>query len=194
MLTLDNLDSKKIKKVQLDLFSSIKIKSDAELDSNMDLESASDKISYIEDKNIKKYKKIVSISSTQPGEILLTSIIDREARKNGNFFINNNDEKKPSYEKNEDFESQIKSEKEFSGSFLKRVREYKNMSIEYVTKKTKIAINHIKNIEEENYNHLPSKIYVIGFMKIYSKILGLNQELVSRKYIERYEKYRKKDL
>lgn len=194
MLTLNNLDSKKIKKVQLDLFSPIKIKSDAEVDSNMDLDSASDKISYIEDKKLKKYKKIVSISSTQPGEILLTSIVDREARKNGNFFINNNDEKKPNYEKNEDFESQIKLEKEFSGPFLKRVREYKNMSIEYVTKKTKIAINHIKNIEEENYNYLPSKIYVIGFMKIYSKILGLNQDLVSSKYIERYEKHRKKDL
>jgi len=93
----------------------------------------------------------------------------------------------PSYDQNKDFENKIANELEFSGSFLKEVREYKNITINYIGNKTKISSFYIKAIEEENYKDFPARVYVLGFLKLYTKIIGLEPEKVINSYMKRYD-------
>ena len=61
------------------------------------------------------------------------------------------------------------------GKILKKTRLEKGFALEDVQKKTKININILSAIEEENFINL-SPIYVKGFLKIYSSFLGINLE------------------
>jgi len=61
------------------------------------------------------------------------------------------------------------------GKVLKKTRLEKGFTLEDVQKKTKININILSAIEEENFINL-SPIYVKGFLKIYSNFLGINLE------------------
>lgn len=62
---------------------------------------------------------------------------------------------------------------ESSGARLKKIRLEKGLSLEEVYKKTKIHLNILKAIEEDNPVNL-SPIYIRGFLKIYCKFLGVN--------------------
>ncbi len=92
------------------------------------------------------------------------------------------------YKVDPDFEVEIEKTTEFTGSLLKKIREYKNVTIERVSETTKITSQHIINLEEENYNALPAKIYTRGFVYQYARILRLNPTLVANSYISRYKK------
>ncbi len=61
------------------------------------------------------------------------------------------------------------------GKVLKKARLDKGITLEEAQKKTKININILSAIEEENLVNL-SPIYVKGFLKIYSGFLGVNLE------------------
>lgn len=69
--------------------------------------------------------------------------------------------------------------KEPIGKILKKIRLEKGLSLEEVQKKTKINLNILIAIEEENFINL-SPIYVKGFLKIYCNFLGINlQDYIS---------------
>jgi len=95
----------------------------------------------------------------------------------------------PNYNENKDIENKITNEADFLGSFLKEVREYKNITINYISAKTKISSFYIKCIEEENYKDLPARVYVLGFLKLYTKIIGLDTEKVLNAYMKRYDEF-----
>ncbi len=80
-------------------------------------------------------------------------------------------------------EQTIKAEKVFSGKFLKMVREYKNISLDLMSRKTKISKKHLRSIEDEDVNQLPVKVYVRGFLIQIAKNLGLDQEKVINSYL-----------
>jgi len=61
------------------------------------------------------------------------------------------------------------------GKILKKTRLEKGFTLEDAQKKTKININILSAIEEENLINL-SPIYVKGFLKIYSNFLGIKLE------------------
>jgi transcriptional regulator with XRE-family HTH domain len=61
---------------------------------------------------------------------------------------------------------------ESQGARLKRVRLEKGISLEEAHKKTKLHINVLKAIEEDSIVGI-SPVYLKGFLKIYSKYLGL---------------------
>lgn len=62
---------------------------------------------------------------------------------------------------------------ESRGAKLKKIRLEKGLSLEEVHKKTKIHLNILKAIEEDNVMNL-NPIYVKGFIKIYCQLLGEN--------------------
>jgi cytoskeleton protein RodZ len=64
---------------------------------------------------------------------------------------------------------------ESPGTRLKRLRLEKGISLEEVHKKTKVHLNILKAIEEDNLINF-SPIYLKGFLKIYCKFLGLNPQ------------------
>lgn len=77
--------------------------------------------------------------------------------------------------------------KESPGARLKKIRLEKGLSLEEVQKKTKIHLNILKSIEEDNLINL-SPIYIKGFLKIYSKFLGQD----SRDFIPDYKEAKTK--
>jgi len=85
----------------------------------------------------------------------------------------------------EDLEKEIECTTDFTGEFLKRIREYKKVDIPRLAEMTKISKTYINNIEEENYLGLPAPVYVRGFVYQYAKCLKLNPDLVASSYTKR---------
>jgi transcriptional regulator with XRE-family HTH domain len=60
------------------------------------------------------------------------------------------------------------------GSILKQTRERLGFSIEDIAKKTNLRMAFIKNIEKDDFEKLPAKIHINGFLSIYAQALGIN--------------------
>lgn len=73
------------------------------------------------------------------------------------------------------------------GEYLKKERESRNISLDDVSRNTRIQEYLLKAIEEGRYDVLPSTTYVKGFITAYAKYLGLSPDEV----ILRYEKEQK---
>src|SRR5690606_2507009 len=59
------------------------------------------------------------------------------------------------FEQNTEMENKIQECSEWSGAFLKKVREYRNVSIERMAEMTRISKTHINALEDENMQRLP---------------------------------------
>ncbi|QNO16490.1 helix-turn-helix domain-containing protein [Alkalicella caledoniensis] len=59
------------------------------------------------------------------------------------------------------------------GRQLKEAREAKNLSVEDIAQRTKLRKDQVIAIEEGNLSNLPPLAYVKGFVKLYSKVVGL---------------------
>ncbi len=92
------------------------------------------------------------------------------------------------YPVNEDFEREINDALEFSGEFLKKIREYKNVDLERLADMTKVSKLHIQNIEDENFAKLPAPVYVRGFVFQYAKCLKLPTDKVANSYVARMKR------
>lgn len=68
------------------------------------------------------------------------------------------------------------------GKILQNLRLEKGLSLEEVQKQTKIHLNILKAIEEDNYINL-SPIYIKGFLKIYCKFLSIDPQQYIPDYI-----------
>ena len=84
---------------------------------------------------------------------------------------------------NQEIEKRIEQTTEFTGAFLKEIREYKNVDLHRMADMTKISKSYLKNIEEEKLSNLPALVYVRGFVYQYAKCLKLNPDLVATSYI-----------
>ena len=63
------------------------------------------------------------------------------------------------------------------GQLIKKSREDKGLSLKVISQQTKIHIGLLESLEADEFEKLPSKAYVRGFVKSTSKILGINQEM-----------------
>ncbi len=84
-----------------------------------------------------------------------------------------------------EMEKEVEQCLEFSGEFLKKVREYKNVDIKRMSDLTRVSKTYIKYIEEENFAGLPATVYIRGFVYQYAKTLKLNPELVATSYLRK---------
>ncbi|GEM_PF-5618477 len=64
------------------------------------------------------------------------------------------------------------------GSFLKGVREKKLLTLNDIRDLTCIHVQHLDCIENGRREHLPEDVFLIGFIKKYSKALNLKDELI----------------
>jgi len=94
----------------------------------------------------------------------------------------------PEYKDDDKMDEKIKTEEVFKGDFFAEIRKYKNIPLGYVSNRTKIAIYHIEALEREDYPSLPVRVYVMGFVKAYAKLLGLDAAKACKAYMERYDK------
>ena len=92
------------------------------------------------------------------------------------------------YISNPELEKRIEQTVEFTGAFLKEIREYKNVDLHRMADMTKISKSYLKNIEADSLDNLPALVYIRGFVYQYAKCLKLNPDLVASSYITHLKK------
>lgn len=94
---------------------------------------------------------------------------------------------KPSFKLNDAFELELKNTKEWDGELLKKVREYKNITIERLCERTKINIWYVKAIESMDPENLPAIVFVRGYIIQICRELDLNEKIVTDSYMAKYK-------
>lgn len=80
---------------------------------------------------------------------------------------------------------EIHTATEFTGAFLRRIRESQGIELSEISAVTRIATSHLRAIEEEAWTELPAVVYTRGFVRELAKVLKLDQSQVDRTYLRR---------
>lgn len=70
------------------------------------------------------------------------------------------------------------------GAYLRNGREAKGVDIRDAAQQTRISINYLKALEEEDFQKLPGEVFVRGFLKNYVRFLNLDDAEALRLYAE----------
>jgi len=92
------------------------------------------------------------------------------------------------YVVDEKFEAEIKNQKEWTGAFLKKVLDYKKITVEMLHEKTKINPWYIKALETMDANNLPAAVFVRGYIVQIARFLNLDDKAVADSYMKIYRK------
>ncbi len=76
----------------------------------------------------------------------------------------------------------------YDGELLKKVREDQGISLDQISMVTKIATKYLRAIETEDFENLPARVFVQGYVKQYAKIVGLDQQAVAASYMQKLKK------
>jgi hypothetical protein len=79
----------------------------------------------------------------------------------------------------------------FSGPVLKRVRESLGLPLHLIFRSTKIRVEQLEAIEEENFAKLPDEAYLKAHLKAFAGHLSLNPMNVVQDYLKRYADWKK---
>lgn len=60
------------------------------------------------------------------------------------------------------------------GSFLKRERELRALSLEELSSTTRIPLKALRKIEDDSFEDLPGAVFTRGFIRSYAKALGID--------------------
>lgn len=77
------------------------------------------------------------------------------------------------------------------GRYLQSIRMEKGISLEDVSKETRIRMDNLLLIEREDHEHLPAQIFVKGFLRSYAKAIGADEKEALQRYEDRYKPYYK---
>lgn len=73
------------------------------------------------------------------------------------------------------------------GEELERARKEKGWSLRDAEDATNIRIKYLEALENEDYQAIPGRVYVIGFLRTYAKQLGLDDESLVSQFKEIHE-------
>ena len=76
------------------------------------------------------------------------------------------------------------------GERLRREREMRGITIEEIAEATKIGSRNLRALEEEKFDLLPGGIFNKGFVRAYSKFLGLDEEQAVADYLSAETSFR----
>jgi cytoskeleton protein RodZ len=68
------------------------------------------------------------------------------------------------------------------GSLMKRAREERHIDLDEAFRVTRIRRHTLEALENEQWDKLPSQVFVRGFLKTYAEFLGLDKEIVLSHY------------
>jgi len=83
---------------------------------------------------------------------------------------------------------EISPETEFTGPLLRSCRESRGIELREISQTTKIGLQFLEAIEDEQFHVLPASTYVRGFVSEFAKSLGLDPLHVSRTYMRRVKR------
>jgi cytoskeleton protein RodZ len=69
------------------------------------------------------------------------------------------------------------------GEYIRSQRELRQVTQEEVCDVTKVSLKYINALEADKSEYLPSRAYVIGFLRVYSRYLGLDDDAVVTRYM-----------
>jgi len=95
------------------------------------------------------------------------------------------------YRRDDTLESMIAHQEFFDGHFLSKIRRYKNVHLDDLSKATCISMKYLTAIEDNNYKALPAAVFTRGYIHEYSKTLGLDTERVVASFMKLYNNGRK---
>ncbi len=96
------------------------------------------------------------------------------------------------FSENTELEARIRDCTEWTGTLLKEVRDYKQVTIERMAEMTRISKTHLIALENEDLKKLPVDVYVRGYVYQYAKVLKLNPEAVAASFILYFKKLKSK--
>jgi cytoskeleton protein RodZ len=70
------------------------------------------------------------------------------------------------------------------GEKLKQEREKRKISLEQISVSTKIGTRMLQALEEDKFNQLPGGIFNKGFVRAYSRCLGLDEDQIVAEYLQ----------
>jgi cytoskeletal protein RodZ len=68
------------------------------------------------------------------------------------------------------------------GSYLKRERELRQISVAELAQTTRIPVRVLRQIEADDHDQLPADVFVRGFLRAYARALSLDEEHVLARY------------
>jgi len=84
----------------------------------------------------------------------------------------------------------VDGKNESFGDYLKREREYRHITLDDVSKATRIRKYYLDAIERDEYKLLPGESYLKGFVRAYAKYIGIDPDdaiLRLESYLKQYE-------
>lgn len=88
------------------------------------------------------------------------------------------------YQINDGTEKEIAAAEDWDGAYIKKVRTYKNISIEQVSEATRISKTYLNAVEKDDFASLPAAVFVRGFIVQIARILGVNENKVATAYLK----------
>ncbi len=68
------------------------------------------------------------------------------------------------------------------GQYLRELREERKMSVEEVSRATRVPMASVERIETDRFDELPGEVFVRGFLKSYARSLGVSADEVLARY------------
>ncbi|MDQ2647497.1 MAG: helix-turn-helix domain-containing protein [Myxococcota bacterium] len=68
------------------------------------------------------------------------------------------------------------------GQYLREQRESRGMSVEEISRGTRVPVSSVERIEADRFDELPGEVFVRGFVKSYARALSLPPDEVLARY------------
>tara|TARA_Y100001958_G_scaffold157492_1_gene152729 strand:- start:2631 stop:3356 length:726 start_codon:yes stop_codon:yes gene_type:complete len=85
------------------------------------------------------------------------------------------------------FEKDIEDVEECDGSFLQKIREYKNVPLQELSEAMKTSRSTLRALEENELDRLPVQVFTRGIVVQYCRMLGLDEHKVVAAYMTYYK-------
>ena len=78
----------------------------------------------------------------------------------------------------------------FDGPALKQIRKKMGVALDNIAMATRIQVQYLTCLEDENFDGLPAEVYTRGFISSYAEFLSLDVQKVVTDYMARYRKWK----
>jgi cytoskeletal protein RodZ len=83
--------------------------------------------------------------------------------------------------------SSMQAEADSLGSYLRRERERRQVSLQDISAATKVQLKFLEALERDDYDHLPPAPFVGGFLRAYAQCLALDPDAIIAAYHARHD-------
>jgi cytoskeleton protein RodZ len=73
------------------------------------------------------------------------------------------------------------------GATLQRARQANRLTLEQLSRTTKISVSNLRALEANDFERLPASIYTRGFLRAYAREVGLDPEETVEQYLQQVE-------